>query len=114
MDSFTLLIGILLVFLEFQLQQNWLVFLTVIILIITLHSLIASVLLIAVSVFLYFFAAGGSLKEFFLPILVVLIVVAVISALKSKPEQPEMFSQDLYGSYGGGEFGGGGGGLGGF
>lgn len=114
MDSFTLLVGILLVFLEFQLQQNWLVFLTVIILIITLRSLTASALLIAVSVFLYFFAAAGSLKDFFLPILAVLIAVAVISALKSKPEQPEMFPQDLYGSYGNEGLGGSYGGLGGF
>ena|SRR3989344_2327263 len=118
MDYFNLLIGILLVFLAFQLKQDWIVFLIVIVLIITMKSFTGSILLIAVSAFLYFFAAGSSLKDFFLPVLAVLIVIAVIAHLRQKQKPAEMFPGDAFGSYGGmDDLGGGGyggyGGLGG-
>ena len=79
MDSFNLLVGILLIFLAFQLQQDWIVFLIIAILIITMRSFAGSIVLIAVGAFLYFFTASGAgLKEFFLPVLAILIVVAII------------------------------------
>lgn len=113
MDSFNLLVGILLVFIAFQLQQTWIVFLIVAILIITMHSVMGSIILIAVSVLLYFFAAGGTLKEYSLPIIAVLIVVALLSGLKKQPEQQDLFGggMDAYGGMGGLEGGGMGGGY---
>jgi hypothetical protein len=110
MDSFNLLIGILLVFIAFQLQQTWIVFLIVAILIITMHSVMGSIILIAVSGLLYLFAASGSLKEYSLPIIAVLIVVALLSGLKKQPEQQDLFGggMDPYAGLGGGGFEGGG------
>jgi len=116
-DSFNLLVGILLVFLAFQMQQNWIVFVIIAVLILTMKSLAGSLILIAVGAFLYLFAAGSGLKEFFLPILAVLIAVALIVHLK-KPKEQAAFP-GFGDPYGGGGFGaeggfGGEGGLGGY
>ena len=115
MDAFNLLVGILLVFLAFQMQQTWIVFVIIAVLLITMRSLVSSIILIAVAVFL-FMSSSGSLKEYFLPILIILIAVAVLSSLKKKPQAQDPYGLGMGGQdmYGGLEGLGGEGGMGGY
>ncbi|MCD6247217.1 MAG: hypothetical protein J7J87_02165 [Candidatus Diapherotrites archaeon] len=104
MDALTLTIALILMMLFIQFDQNWLVFGTAIVVILSTRSLSAtSVLLLAIFIM---YATKGTTKEFWPLIMMGLIVLALVLSLKERPRQPEYYGPemgDLGGLMGGGE-----------
>lgn len=98
MDTFTLLMAIVIIMLAFQFQQNWIAFGTVILMILTLKNVASTLILIGALIVIYF-TAGQS--EVYWPIVMFgLIILALIIGASEKP-QPEMYPPDLGGLLGG-------------
>jgi hypothetical protein len=98
MEPFTLLVGIILVGMALQTGQNWLVFGTIILLIVGLRSLKATIVLIVALVL--FFTTQNSLESFWPFILFGLMLLALFLGIKPKEEAP-----DMYAPGGGGDMG---------
>lgn len=99
MDLFNLLMGIVLMMLAFQHGQGWLAILIAFIMVITIRSLLAVVLLLGSLGALFLFAESYGFKELAFPIMAVIVVIAIFFAINEKPQQPSM--EDLYSQMGG-------------
>ncbi|MDO8427656.1 MAG: hypothetical protein Q7S92_00405 [Candidatus Diapherotrites archaeon] len=105
MDPFTLLIAVILVGLSLQTGQNWLIFGTIILLIVGLRNLSATIVLLVALVL--FFVSRNSIDEFWPFILFGLMILALLLGVKAKEQEPDMYAP-------GGDMGMMGGGMGGF
>lgn len=104
MDLFNLLAGIVLMMLTFQHGQGWLAILIAFIMIVTMRSFLAVVLLLGTLAALFLFSDSIGFRDLALPIMAVIIIIAVFFAVNEKPQQPSM--DDLYSQMGGGMEGG--------
>lgn len=95
MDTFTLMVAIILMMMFLQFQQNWLILGTVIIVILSTRSLsTAAVLIIALAVI---YMTQEAAKAYWPIIIFGLVILALIFGLKPKPAQPEYYAPDLGG-----------------
>jgi hypothetical protein len=107
MDTFTLMIAILLMMIAVQYNQNWLIAAIVLLMILTMRSAGTTVILLIATAVLF---VGKPYLEQYWPFLLfgLIILSVLISGTGGKPEQqPEMYSADMFGGMGG--LGGGGG-----
>ena len=105
MDIFTLLIGVILIGMALQTGQNWLIFGTLILLVVGLRDLKATIVLTVGLVL--FFLSKDSIDAFWPFILFGLMVLALLLGLKPKEQEPDMYAP-------GGDMGMMGGGMGGY
>ncbi len=111
MDTFSFLLGILLLLFSIQLNEWWLSIGIIAVLIIMQKSLKMTVAIL-VSSAIFFLVKTADVKELWPWVVVGLAIVAVLLSLKEKPAQPE-FSPEMLAGLGGGGEGGMGGGYGG-
>ncbi len=97
MDTFNLIIAILLIVLAFQFQQDWLVFGTVALLILSLRSFSTAIILLALVGILFWVGNWGDIKLLLPIILFGLLILAIIIGMKPQPKQPEYYAPDLGG-----------------
>ncbi|MDO8537980.1 MAG: hypothetical protein Q7S21_03795 [archaeon] len=105
-DTFSLVVTLLMLMLAVQYGEGWLVFGIAAIMIIALRSLSATLMIIAGTVLLYVFKGSG-LNDLWPIIVIALIIIALISGL-GKKEEPAYGGGDLsslLGGGGGGEYG---------
>ena len=104
MDPFTLLIAVILVGLALQTGQNWLIFGTIILLIVGLRNMAATIVLLVALVL--FFVSRDSIDEFWPFILFGLMILALLLGLKAKEQEPDMYApggdMGMMGGMGGG------------
>ena len=95
MDTFTFLIAIVIMMLAVQYNMGWLIFGIAIILILSLRSFTAIILMIVAVGTIYFLQ--GDIKEFAPYIMFGLVLFSLLIETKKKPEQPDMYGADLGG-----------------
>ena len=95
MDTFTFLIAVVIMMLAVQYNMGWLIFGIAIILILTMRSFSAILLMIIAVGTIYFLQ--GDIKEFSPYIMFGLLFVSLLLENKKKPEQPDMYGADLGG-----------------
>ena len=106
MDTFTFMIAIILMMLAIQFNEQWLAFSIIAIMILTMRSISATVILVFAMGVLYFMR--GNLEPYWPFIFFGLIIVALIFGMKGAGGgdvggQPEYYSPDMYsGLMGGG------------
>ncbi len=100
MDTFTLIIAIIFILLAFQFEQNWLVFGTVILLILSMRSFSVAIVLIVLVAVLFMFNNWNDIKMLLPLILFGLVILAIIIGMKPQPQQPEYYAPDLGGMMG--------------
>ena len=99
MDTFTIAVAIILVMLAFQFQQNWLAFGIIVLLILSMRSWPATLVLAGSLVFLFFTKEAVGM---YWPILMfALMVLAFLLDAKAKAQKPDYYSPDLGGLMGG-------------
>jgi len=95
MDTFTLLLAILFMFLAFQYGQSWLVFGIAAVMILTMRSLPATVIIIIGLIAIY--AIKATELNSYLPFIMFgLIILALIFGLKPKQAQSEFYPPEGY------------------
>src|SRR3989338_6357465 len=90
MDIFTLLIGVILVGMALQTGQSWLIFGTIILLIVGLKDMKATIVLLA-GLGLFFFSLD-SIDVYWPFILFGLMVLALFLGLRPKEQEPDMYA----------------------
>ena len=100
LDTFSLVVTLLMLMLAIQYGEAWLVFGTAAIMIIALRSLSATIMIIAGTILLYAFKGTG-FNDLWPIIVIALVIIALISGL-GKKEQPEYGGGDLSSLLGGG------------
>ena len=95
MDTFTLLISIILLWLLFQYNQAWLVFGIAILLVLSMRSW-GAVILIAIAL-ISLFLFQNSLNTVFPVVLLVIIALGFVLGVKNEPEQPQYYPPGLEG-----------------
>lgn len=100
MDTFTLMVGLILMMMFLQYEQQWLVIGTVILIILTTRSLSTSIVLILALVLIYL--TQDAMEAYWPLIIFGLVILALIIGLKPKPAQPDYYAPDLGGMLGGG------------
>ena len=99
MDTFTLMVAIILMMMFLQYEQQWLVLGTVIIVILTTRSLSTAFVLIAALILIYM--TQDTAKAFWPLIIFGLVILALLIGLNPKPAQPDYYAPDLGGMLGG-------------
>jgi len=95
MDTFTLMVAIILMMMFLQFKQSWLILGTVIVVILSTRSLsTAFVLIIALAVI---YMTQDAAKAYWPIIIFGLVILALVIGLKPKPAQPEYYAPDLGG-----------------
>jgi len=101
MDTFTLIIAIIFILLAFQFGQNWLVFGTAILLVLSLRSFSVAIVLVILIGILFAFNSWSDVKVLLPVILFGLVILAIIIGMRPQPQQPEYYAPDLGGMMGG-------------
>jgi uncharacterized membrane protein YesL len=109
MDTFTFLIAVVVMMLAVQYNMGWLIFGIAILLILSMRSFSAIILMLIAVGTIYFLQ--GDIKELSPFIMFGLVLISLLLESKKKPEQPDMYGADLGGL---GGFGGMGGGMEGY
>ena len=100
MDTFTLMVAIILMMMFLQYGQNWLVLGTMIVVILSTRSPTTTIALIIAGILIYF--TQDAAKGYWPLIIFGLVILALILGLKPKPAQPDYYAPDLGGMMGGG------------
>jgi len=100
MDAFTFMIAIVVIMLALQFNQTWLVFGALGIMILSMRSYKAILLIMIAAVVLYYLR--DSLQEYSIFILFGLVILALVLGLGKGGSQPEMLGADPYGGLMGG------------
>jgi hypothetical protein len=87
MDTFNLMIAIILMMLAMQFQQNWLVFGTFALVVLTMRSFTALFVFLVATITL--FLARNALSEYWPIIIFGILILALAVGWRSKPEEPE-------------------------
>ncbi len=95
MDTFTFLVAIVVMMLAVQYNMGWLIFGIAIILILSMRSLTAIILMIVAVATIYLLQ--GDIKEFAPYIMFGLVLFSLLIETKKQPEQPDMYGADLGG-----------------
>ena len=92
MDQFTYLVSMFLIAIAFQFNENWLIFLIVAVMIISLKSFSATFLILA-TVFIIYIVKTSDLSQYWIPAMVGLIILSMALGVgKSEPAMPDMYS----------------------
>jgi len=102
LDTFSLVVTILMLMLAVQYGEGWLVFGIAAIMIIALRSLSATLMIIIATVLLYVFKGSG-LNDLWPIIVIALVIIALISGL-GKKEEASYGGQDFSSLLGGGGY----------
>ena len=95
MDSFTLVVSFILLWLLFQYQQNWLVLGIAILLILSMRNW-SSVILVLVALFILFISQN-SLNSMFPLALMIIVGIGLIFGVKQEEQQPEFYPPEMGG-----------------
>jgi len=93
MDTFTFLVSIVVMMLAVQYNMGWLIFGIAIILILSMRSFSAILLMVVAVGTIYILQ--GEIKEFAPYIMLGLLFFSLLLENKKKPEQPDMYGADL-------------------
>ena len=111
MDTLTLMVSIILMMMFLQFDQAWLIFGTVILVILSTRSLSTAFLMILALGAIYF---TQDFAKAYWPLLIFgLVILSLVMEFRQKPQQPEYYAPDLGGGMGGDMGGMMGGGMGG-
>lgn len=105
MDTFTFLISVVVMMLAVQYNMGWLIFGIAIIMILSMRSVTAIILMLVAVGTIYFLQ--GDIKDFAPFIMFGLLVFSLILEKKNKPDQADMYGADMGGLGGFGGMGGG-------
>ncbi len=94
-----MMVSIILMMMFLQYGYNWLVFGTVLVVILTKRSLSLTIVLLAALVLIY--ATKGATDAYWPLLIFGLVILALIIGLKPKPAQPDYYAPDLGGMMGG-------------
>ncbi len=93
-DTFSLLTGVVVVFLAFQAHQNWLVFGTIAIMLLTMRDWSTTLTLVGVAASLYLFDPPSDISSIALWAILGIVAIGTWASLR---KQPEPSLPDLYG-----------------
>jgi len=99
MDTFTIMVAIILMMMFLQYDQQWLVLGTVIVVILSTRSLTTAFVLIAALAIIYL--TQGAAQAYWPIVIFGLVILALIIGLRPKPAQPDYYAPDLGGMMGG-------------
>jgi len=95
MDTFTVMVAIVLIMMFMQFEQNWLIWGTVIVVILSTRSLGTAAILILASVAIYL---TRDMAQGYWPLLVFgLIILGLLFGMKPQQQQPDYYAPDLGG-----------------
>jgi len=100
MDTFTLMVAIILTMMFLQYGQNWLAVGTIIVVILSTRSLSTTIALLLAAIAIYF--TQDAAKGYWPVIIFGLVIIGLIIGLRPKPAQPDYYAPDMGGMMGGG------------